>query len=736
MSARLRHFLLGTLRGRLILSVAAVHAVLMALFVADVTWRERGLVLERQVDQASALAEALATSAAGWIVADDVQGLQELVDAQRSHPEVTFVVITDEQGMVHASTDRTPRGQYLLDLPQAPEVRVLARTQALADVVAPAYLGGRHVGWARIGIGPGDSAEKLAGITRSGILYAVAAILVGSAFAWVMGRSITRRLYAIQETINRVRGGDGKARAALAGDDEAAMIAGEFDGMLDALEQRDLRLRESEERYRHIVETAHEGVWMLDAEDRTTFVNRKMAELLGYRVEEVVGRPVYDFTDEEGQEIARRFLARRRQGLAEQHELKLLRKDGAARWTLVESVPLFDAAGAYAGALKMVSDVTDRRHMEEQLRQSQKLEAVGRLAGGVAHDFNNVLTAILGDAEELAEGLNPADPLHTDALEIQAAARRAALLTRQLLAFGRKQPAQPRVLSVGEVVSAMERMLRRLIGEDVELTVASHARVGAIRADPGQLEQVVVNLVVNARDAMPKGGRLTIETRDAELAPEDAGRSVDAPAGPYVVLSVSDTGTGMTAEVQEHIFEPFFTTKGPGAGYGLGLATVYGIVKQCGGALRVHSQPGQGSTFEVWLPRVAEAAEPLEPAPRRPRAARARCSSSRTRRWSGAWSCGSSPAPATRCSRPATGRRRCGWRPAPRAGAWSSSWRTSSCRTSAAPSSWRACARSGPTSPCCSCPATPSAAWTCRTGSTRGPRSSRSRSRPPSSRGA
>jgi signal transduction histidine kinase/CheY-like chemotaxis protein len=259
----------------------------------------------------------------------------------------------------------------------------------------------------------------------------------------------------------------------------------------------------------------------------------------------------------------------------------------------------------------LAAAVAALRRSEEQLRQSQKLEAVGRLAAGVAHDFNNLLTAVLADAELLAQALPSEGVLRESALEIQTAAQRAALLTRQLLAFGRRQAAQPQVLDLDEVVGAMERMLRRLIGEDVELVTARAPGLWRVRADPGQIEQVIVNLAVNARDAMPDGGRLTLETANVERGPaSDAG----AAARPCVRLAVRDTGTGMTAEVRAHLFEPFFTTKAPGKGTGLGLSTVYGIVKQCGGEVSVTSEPEKGSVFEVYLPRV-EAAGPRRAPP-------------------------------------------------------------------------------------------------------------------------
>jgi nitrogen-specific signal transduction histidine kinase len=249
------------------------------------------------------------------------------------------------------------------------------------------------------------------------------------------------------------------------------------------------------------------------------------------------------------------------------------------------------------------------RRSEEQLRQSQKMEAVGRLAGGVAHDFNNLLTVITGYCGMSLLKMKSRDPLRKNAEEIQRAAEHASSLTHQLLAFSRKQVLQPRVLDLNEVVSHMGKMLHRLIGEDIELRTTFEPSLGRVKADPGQIEQVILNLAVNARDAMPRGGILTIRTANVSFDQKTNSRSRALEIGEYVMLAVSDNGVGMTDEVKEHLFEPFFTTKGVGKGTGLGLATCYGIVSQSGGDIRVYSEPGSGTTLKIYLPRTDAAPE-------------------------------------------------------------------------------------------------------------------------------
>jgi two-component system cell cycle sensor histidine kinase/response regulator CckA len=272
-------------------------------------------------------------------------------------------------------------------------------------------------------------------------------------------------------------------------------------------------------------------------------------------------------------------------------------------------VGLISAVTAQLGA------VIHRKFLEEQLRQSQKMEAIGRLAGGVAHDFNNLLTVIIGHAFLLREEVGEGSVSSESAEEILESAHRAAALTRQLLAFSRREVVQPQVLNLNDVVSGMDRMLRRIVGEDIELLTSMDTPLDRVKADATQMEQVILNLVVNARDAMPDGGHVTIQTGNTtELLDAVAAERNGVAAGNYVLLKVSDTGHGMDAETLRHIFEPFFTTKEVGQGTGLGLSTVYGIIRQAGGAIAVTSEPGSGTVFKIYLPRTEELPEPGQPA--------------------------------------------------------------------------------------------------------------------------
>jgi len=285
-------------------------------------------------------------------------------------------------------------------------------------------------------------------------------------------------------------------------------------------------------------------------------------------------------------------------------------------WLDLYSFPLFDSTtGQLKGVIEYVRDITDRKKAEDELHQSQKMEAVGRLAGGISHDLNNLLTAIAAYADLLLMDIPESNPSSLQVVEIKSAVEQAASLTGQLLAFSRKQVLQPKALDLNGVVGSMQGLLRRLIGENIDLEILQAAETGRVRADPGQLEQVILNLVVNGRDAMPRGGTLILETADVDLNEAHAKEGMGIDPGPHVMLVVTDTGCGMDEELQSHIFEPFFTTKERHKGTGLGLSTVFGIVKQSKGGISVSSKPGSGTTFKIYLPRVLDVPVEAEPAP-------------------------------------------------------------------------------------------------------------------------
>ena len=372
-------------------------------------------------------------------------------------------------------------------------------------------------------------------------------------------------------------------------------------------------LRRSEASHRSLILGATYGIFRCDVNGKFLAVNPALVAMLGYESEAdlLAANLVHDVIrdPEEGVRLLQQY---RQKGRLDGLEAQWRRKDGTPVPVRLSGRTVLDERGALEGYEVIAENVSERWHLEEQLRQAQKIEAVGRLAGGVAHDFNNLLTIVTGYSDLVLERLGATDAMRAYVEEIKKAGERAASLTRQLLAFGRRQTLAPRALDLNAVVANIDKMLRRLIGENIELTTVLAPELGRVKADPGQIEQVILNLAVNARDAMPQGGQLTLETANVELNEGDTRTRVSVLPGRYVMLAVSDSGMGMDAETQAHIFEPFFTTKEKDKGTGLGLATVYGIVKQSGGHIWLYSEPNHGTTFKIYLPRLEEAAQPVE----------------------------------------------------------------------------------------------------------------------------
>jgi PAS domain S-box-containing protein len=369
------------------------------------------------------------------------------------------------------------------------------------------------------------------------------------------------------------------------------------------------QLRQVNDTLRAVIEASPLAIYVLDPDGRVRTWNPAAEEMFGFRAHEVLNRRLAVVFAEDEHTFQRRLREAVNGHLATGVEQRARRKDGAPLDISIWNSLLKDESGAVTGIVEAVADNTERKRLEEQFRQAQKMEAVGRLAGGVAHDFNNLLTVITGYCAMLLDQLTTNDPMAADMQQILKAAERATALTRQLLAFSRRQVVQPKIVELSALVHDMQPMLRRLLGEHIELAIRTDPDPTKVRVDPGHLEQVIVNLSVNGRDAMPNGGTLTIGTRTVELQDESAQHVITLRPGEYVLLEISDNGTGMDEQTLSHLFEPFFTTKEKGRGTGLGLSTSYGIVKQNHGEILVRSAPGAGSTFTIYLPLVRGAIE-------------------------------------------------------------------------------------------------------------------------------
>jgi PAS domain S-box-containing protein len=465
------------------------------------------------------------------------------------------------------------------------------------------------------------------------------ALLLAAGAIHAATRRLTRPLADLTNAAEAIAGGNYASRVDIARRDEIGRLGTAFNAMgaqieqghyrlqaevrertqtLEALQTSQARHLESEQAYRSTFDEAPIGIAHMALDGRWLRVNARLCDLLGYSGREFIatGLDALAHPEEIGADANARIDLLK--GTHERHSAvrRYRRKDGAFISANLTLSLLRDAKGEPSYFIAIIEDISERRLLEEQLRQSQKMEAIGRLAGGIAHDFNNLLTAILGYSALLAEQLDARHPAQESVDAIQKAGDSASSLTRQLLAFSRQQVLQPQVIDLNSVVRDMDALLQRVIGEDVVLTSKLTTPLEPVSADPGQIEQIVLNLAVNARDAMPHGGQLTIETANVMLDETYAATHRGATVGPHVMLAVSDNGIGMSAETVSHMFEPFFTTKPRGKGTGLGLATTYGIVKQSGGSIWVYSELGQGTTFKVYLPRAshAEAALPSAPA--------------------------------------------------------------------------------------------------------------------------
>jgi len=448
-------------------------------------------------------------------------------------------------------------------------------------------------------------------------------LIIASILGWRVTRSIGGRLQQMDAAVRALARGEFHQRVNVGGSDEIGRLARVFNEMSERVSVLYESLQRSEAQFRSLIENVSDFIVVIQADGSIRYASPSFEREAGEGTS-LVGKNLIDLTvDEDRTAVLNLIAAVQLRPMTEDEtpapmeaEFHIQQRDGGVRNLEASATNLLQHP-AVNGIVVNARDVTERRKLEEQLMRAQRMEAIGTLSGGVAHDFNNILTVILGHTEVLLQAMK-SSPMSGHLKSIEEASRRASALTRQLLAFSRKQVLQPTVFNLNTLIMDLDKMLRRMISEDIELETVADPKLGTVKADPGQIEQVVMNLVVNARDAIRGGGRITIETANLMLDEDYVREHAGARPGPYVVLAVSDTGEGIAPDVLPHIFEPFFTTKEVGRGTGLGLSTVYGIVKQSGGNVWVYSQPGRGSTFKIYLPRVDEpalvVAEPAQPA--------------------------------------------------------------------------------------------------------------------------
>ena len=564
----------------------------------------------------------------------DLGGVRNCISALAADPRTLLALVVDDRDRILAATDARTEGTAIgQTAPQFDAAIARSVRTSGQGAVSPSGSGGELQAYYPIVVAGAPSPEPsrlgvlflqynsnflkaqnrhafVAQILGNAIYYVIAFVLLGILLRFV----VTKRVERLVEATRKFSGGDLTARADIGGDDELARLGEAFNRMVATIVDDQRNLRESESRFRALVEQAGDLFELVDLDGRLLDVNSTACRLLGYTRDELLTMAAADLDPQfDGQRFATAMAAiPARESVT--FEAQRRRKDGSVFPVEVKASSV--QIGGAPRVLSLVRDITERknaetehRRLQTQLNQVQKMESVGRLSGGVAHDFNNMLGVILGHTEIAIDQVDPAQPLRASLDEIHKAAKRSTDLTRQLLAFARKQTVTPRVIDLNETVAGTLSMLRRLIGEDIRLTWHPGAGLWPVKIDPSQLDQILANLCVNARDAIAGVGTITIATRNDAF---DDDRSAGVPGmvfGDYVVVEVADDGCGMDVETLDHIFEPFFTTKGVGQGTGLGLASVYGAVKQNGGSVDVRSTPGSGTTFTIYLPRTSDTAK-------------------------------------------------------------------------------------------------------------------------------
>ncbi len=641
MLERLRVLLFGTLRRQLILGVALVHAVMMTLFIWDLTVRQQAMLLDRQTEHATALARSIATTSAGWVAARDYYGLREIVLTQSRYPELLFAMILDTRGRVVAHSDTTRLGQFVSDLPSSGskngDIILLSHGAALVDVLSPITLAGRQVGWVRVGLGQRVIGQQLAVLIRDGILYALAAIVIGSLLASYMGRRLTRRLNAIQQVTDAIHTGDNSRRVSVTGADEAAHLARQFNEMLDGLAQREAALRDRETHLHTLLQTLPDLVWLKDQHGVYLSCNTRFERFFGAREADIVGKTDYDFVE---RELADSFREHDKKAMAAggpsvNEEWIPFADDGHRELLETIKTPMFNASGKLIGVLGIGRDITARKRAEAELTQHREhledlvatrtreleaardaAEAANRMKSvflaNMSHELRTPLNAILGFAQLMERDARIPEDERKNLAIINNSGKHLLNLINDVLEISRIEAGRlslkRETIDLHELLASLtEIMALRAQGKGLALRLERAVALPRfIVGDLGKLRQILLNLLSNAVKYTPHG--------EVVLAAGVAEPDANTPEGASsLVFEVRDTGVGIEADAHEKIFQPFYQTEYGiqlGEGTGLGLTICREYARLVGGSLSVDSTPGVGSTFRFVLP--AEPAPPPE----------------------------------------------------------------------------------------------------------------------------
>ncbi|WP_224982293.1 ATP-binding protein [Geomonas agri] len=616
------------LETKIIVSLALILAVMIAVYGWWTGSRQQSVYIQALTDNIRVLSHSHADDAATFIVTEEYAGLESHMMNAASMPDVLSVQVTEPDGHILCNIKRPSRGAppklsydtKVIAVPSKTEP-VLRREGDQLVSWAPIFAG-THLGWVRMALTLKTATQLQEATWNSSLQIGALWIMVGTLLMIMVVKRPLKAVRELSQFAQELQDRKGAQVSVRRGVYEIDLLADALNHSSTELREAEQRLLAEQERLTVTLQSIGDGVIATDTGNRIMLLNQIAEQLTGWREEDAKGMELGQVlklgSDAEYVEVMAQLnsvlTARRTLELSGQHHL--LSRNGALRTVTANGAPIIDSSGQLAGMVLVIRDITEKAEIEaekrglaQQLAQSQKMEAVGQLAGGVAHDFNNMLGVIIGHAELALLRTDTSAEMHDRLNEILDAANRSADITRQLLAFSRQQHAEPKVLDLNETIARMLKMLHRLIGEDIDLSWSPGFNVSKIRIDPSQLDQVMANLCVNARDAIAGVGKIEIDTQNVTLDMHDQARMADLTPGDYVMLVVSDSGRGMTREVMDRIFEPFYTTKEFGRGTGLGLATVFGIVKQNSGNIEVASEPGHGATFRIYLPAVHEDAK-------------------------------------------------------------------------------------------------------------------------------
>ena len=599
-----KDFWTTSIRRQLMLGIILVHALLMTIFVYDLVKRQGDFLHAQGVEQANSLSETLAANSTSWILSNDVIGLEEVLQSQINYPDLQYAMVLGSDGRVLGHTDVTKTGLYISDeiskslLISEYEQTTLVDTVNLIDVASPIFSNGEPIGWARVGLGQERVVSGLKIITRDGLVYTLIAIFIGTLFAFLMARGITKGLQQIVAVAYGVNQGDLHMRSTLERKDELGHLSDGLNMMLDTIEnnKRDMQA---------ISDHSPALIYAKDINGRYTFVNHKWATLFGKEYHNIIGKNDFEIFPEE---FAKKFTENDKEVLTAGREVEseevAPHADGVHTYATVK-FPLENEKGDIYAVCGISTDITLRIQQEKNLRHIQKMDALGKLTGGIAHDYNNMLAIILGYTELLA-GLCDGNPDAVKYLKtIQHAGERGSKLTKKLLSFSKDTSGDESVVYINSLLQEQSHMLEKVLTARIKLIFNLESDLWPIWIDTSEFEDAIINMCINAMHAMEGDGQLTIKANNIVLRSQDASL-LDLKQGEYIEMSITDTGKGISDDIIEKIFDPFFSTKGE-QGTGLGLSQIYGLVENSGGAIKVDSKLGEGTKFSLYFPRYMAA---------------------------------------------------------------------------------------------------------------------------------